>query len=74
MSGGIFSQVTQDEIRFDGFTVGGSSGSPIMNAAGEVVAIHRAGLQDGAGLAFAVPVRLAVPLFPAALRGELNLR
>ena len=74
MAGGIFSQVTPDEIRFDGFTVGGSSGSPILNAAGEVVAIHRAGLVEAAGLAFAVPVRLAIPLLPPAARAEAGIR
>ena len=74
MAGGIFSQVTPDEIRFDGFTVGGSSGSPILNASGEVVAVHRAGLAEAAGLAFAVPVRLAIPLLPAAALREAGLR
>jgi S1-C subfamily serine protease len=74
MAGGIFSQVTPDEIRFDGFTVGGSSGSPILNAAGEVVAIHRAGLVEAAGLAFAVPVRLAIPLLPPAALAEAGIR
>jgi S1-C subfamily serine protease len=74
MAGGIFSQVTSDEIRFDGFTVGGSSGSPILNASGEVVAIHRAGLAEAAGLAFAVPVRLAIPLLPQAALAEAGIR
>jgi pSer/pThr/pTyr-binding forkhead associated (FHA) protein/S1-C subfamily serine protease len=74
MAGGIFSQVTADEIRFDGFTVGGSSGSPILNASGEVVAIHRAGLAESAGLAFAVPVRLAIPLLPQTARTEAGIR
>jgi S1-C subfamily serine protease len=74
MAGGIFSQVTPDEIRFDGFTVGGSSGSPILNASGEVVAVHRAGLAEAAGLAFAVPVRLAIPLLPAAALRDAGLR
>ena len=74
MSGGIFSQVTEDEIRFDGFTIGGSSGSPILNAAGDVVGIHRAGLADAVGMSFAVPVRLVIPLLPADARGELGIR
>ncbi len=74
MAGGIFSQVTPDEIRFDGFTVGGSSGSPILNASGEVVAVHRAGLAEAAGLAFAVPVRLAIPLLPPAALREVGIR
>ncbi len=74
MAGGIFSQVTPDEIRFDGFTIGGSSGSPILNASGEVVAVHRAGLAEAAGLAFAVPVRLAIPLLPPAALREAGIR
>ena len=74
MSGGIFSQVRDDEIRFDGFTVGGSSGSPVLNANGEVVAIHRAGLAEAAGLGFAVPVRLAIPLLPPDARAEAGIR
>ncbi len=74
MSGGIFSQVTADEIRFDGFTVGGSSGSPILNAAGDVVGIHRAGLADAVGMSFAVPVRLVLPLLPADARAEIGIR
>ena len=73
MSGGIFSQVRADEIRFDGFTVGGSSGSPVLNANGEVVAIHRAGLAEAAGLGFAVPVRLAIPLLPPDARAEAGI-
>ena len=63
-----------DEIRFDGFTVGGSSGSPVLNANGEVVAIHRAGLAEAAGLGFAVPVRLAIPLLPPEARAEAGIR
>jgi len=64
MSAGIFSKVTDTQIQFDGFTIGGSSGSPIFNADGEVVAVHSSGLRDAAGLGFAVPVRLVLPLLP----------
>lgn len=74
MSAGIFSKVTSDVIQFDGFTVGGSSGSPIFNAGGEVVAVHRAGLRQAAGLSFAVPVGRVVPLLPPAARAELGLK
>lgn len=73
MSAGIFSKVTADQIQFDGFTVGGSSGSPIFNASGEVVAVHRAGLRDTPGLAFAVPIAKAVRLLPAPAKAELGL-
>jgi pSer/pThr/pTyr-binding forkhead associated (FHA) protein/S1-C subfamily serine protease len=73
MSAGVFSKVTADLIQFDGFTVSGSSGSPIFNADGEVVAVHRAGLREAAGLGFAVPVTLLVPLLPQSARTELGL-
>jgi len=73
MSAGIFSKVTSEQIQFDGFTVGGSSGSPIFNANGEVVAVHRAGLREAAGLGFAVPIRAVLPLLPAGAKAELGL-
>ncbi len=73
MNAGIFSKITQDRIQFDGFTITGSSGSPIFNAAGDVVAVHRAGLRDAVGLSFAVPVSLAQDLLPAEARRELGL-
>jgi pSer/pThr/pTyr-binding forkhead associated (FHA) protein/S1-C subfamily serine protease len=73
MTAGIFAKVTSETINFDGFTVGGSSGSPILNAKGEVVAIHRAGLREAAGLSFAVPIGKLLPLLPRAARTELGL-
>ena len=72
MSAGIFSKVTPTQIQFDGFTVGGSSGSPIFNADGEVVAVHAAGLREAAGLGFAVPVKLVLPLLPEEVRQEVR--
>jgi S1-C subfamily serine protease len=72
MSAGIFSKVTPDGIQFDGFTVGGSSGSPIFNANGDVVAVHRAGLAHAPGLGFAVPVSFALRLLPEDARRELT--
>ena len=73
MSAGIFSKVTAELLQFDGFTVGGSSGSPIFNANGEVVAVHRAGLREAAGLGFAVPIRAVLALLPPDARAELGL-
>lgn len=72
MSAGIFSKVTAEQIQFDGFTVGGSSGSPVFNADGEVVAVHAAGLKEAAGLGFAVPVRLVLPLLPEEAQREVR--
>lgn len=74
MSAGIFSKVEADRIQFDGFTIGGSSGSPVFNGDGEVVAIHYAGLEDVAGLGFAVPITKLIPFLPSAVRRELNIR
>jgi pSer/pThr/pTyr-binding forkhead associated (FHA) protein/S1-C subfamily serine protease len=73
MSAGIFSQVTTESIRFDGFTVEGSSGSPVFNANGEVVAVHRGSLRGATGLGFAVPVSKLIPLLPAAAKAELGI-
>jgi S1-C subfamily serine protease len=73
MSAGIFSKVTADVVNFDGFTVGGSSGSPIFNAGGEVVAVHRAGLREAVGMGFAVPIAKLTPLLPASAKAELGL-
>ena len=74
MSAGIFSKVTADRIQFDGFTVGGSSGSPVFNADGAVVAVHAAGLRGAVGLGFAVPVRFVVPLLPPDAKAERGLQ
>jgi S1-C subfamily serine protease len=74
MSAGIFSKIASDRIQFDGFTVGGSSGSPIFNGDGMVVAVHRAGVGGGPGLAFSVPVSRVISLLPADAKSELGLR
>ncbi|HEX9610665.1 MAG TPA: FHA domain-containing protein [Gemmatimonadales bacterium] len=73
MSAGILSRVTPDLIQFDGMTTGGSSGSPVFNANGEVISVHRAGLRLGPGFALSVPVRYAVSLFPPELKSRLGL-
>jgi len=74
MSAGIFSKVETERVQFDGFTVSGSSGSPIFNASGEVVAVHRSGLREAAGLGFGVPIDQLIPLLPAQVRAELGIR
>ncbi len=73
MSAGIFSKVTSEVINFDGFTVGGSSGSPVFNAGGEVVAVHRAGLREAVGMGFAVPMPKLIPFLPDEAKAELGL-
>jgi len=73
MTAGILSRVTADLIQFDGMTTGGSSGSPVFNADGEVISVHRAGLRQGPGFALSVPVRYAIPLMPPALRQRLGI-
>ncbi len=73
MTAGILSRVTADLVQFDGMTTGGSSGSPVFNANGEVVSVHRAGLRQGPGFALSVPVKYAIPLMPAGLRQQLAI-
>ena len=73
MTAGILSRVTSDLIQFDGMTTGGSSGSPVFNADGEVISVHRAGLRQGPGFALSVPVKYAIPLMPPTLRQRLGL-
>ncbi len=72
-SQGSFSKVTPELIQFGGFTIEGSSGSPVFNANGEIVAVHAAGLRQGPGLAFGVPVKFVIPLLPAEVKAELGL-
>lgn len=74
MTAGILSRVTADLIQFDGMTIGGSSGSPVFNANGEIISIHRAGLRQGPGFALSVPVKYAILLMPPALRQQLSLQ
>ena len=73
MTAGILSRVTLDLIQFDGMTTGGSSGSPVFNADGDVISVHRAGLRQGPGFALSVPVKYAIPLMPPTLRQRLGL-
>jgi pSer/pThr/pTyr-binding forkhead associated (FHA) protein/S1-C subfamily serine protease len=73
MTAGILSRMTADLIQFDGMTTGGSSGSPVFNADGEVISVHRAGLRQGPGFALSVPVKYAIALMPLALRQRLGL-
>lgn len=74
MSAGIFSKIGTTRIQFDGFSQGGSSGSPVFSATGEVVAVHFAGLKGTVGLGFAVPIARVVPLLPLEAKNELGIR
>jgi len=74
MTAGIFAKVTPEAINFDGFTIGGSSGSPIFNANGEVVGVHRAGLSEAVGMGFAVPITALRPFLPDEVRRELGFQ
>ena len=74
MTAGIISRANEDVIQFDGMTIGGSSGSPVFNADGEVISIHRAGLPQAPGFALSVPIRHAVPLLPLAVKQRLGVQ
>jgi S1-C subfamily serine protease len=74
VTAGIFSKVSSGLINFDGFSQGGSSGSPVFNASGEVVAVHYAGLKNAVGLGFAIPVAKVIGLLPGDAKGELGIR
>ena len=74
VSAGSFSRVAPDRIQFNGFTLKGSSGSPIFNANGEVVAVHKQGIEGVAGMSFAVPIARVIPLLPTDAKSELGLR
>jgi len=73
MFDGIISQTGPNWLRFGGTTFSGASGSPIFNAAGEVIAVHFGVLRDGPGLGFSVPMTRVRRWLPSAARRELNL-
>lgn len=73
MTAGIISRTTEDVIQFDGITIGGSSGSPLFNANGEVIAIHHAGLAQSPGFALSLPIKHAVAIMPLPLRERLGI-
>ncbi len=73
MSAGIISRATEDVIQFDGMTIGGSSGSPLLNADGEVIAVHRAGLPQAPGFGLSVPIKHIIAIMPVPLRQRLGI-
>jgi len=54
-------------------TIGGASGSPVFNANGEVISIHRAGLPQAPGFALSVPIKHPIPPFASTLRQKLGI-
>ncbi len=72
MFGGIVAQ-TGDWIRFSGATYAGVSGSPVFNAAGEVIAVHFGAPREGVGLGISVPMSRVRRWLPPEARTELGL-
>jgi V8-like Glu-specific endopeptidase len=73
MYAGIISKATSEYVQFGGTTFSGASGSPVFNAAGEVIAVHFGGLREGGGFGFSVPVGRVHRWLPAEARAELGL-
>ncbi len=78
MFAGIVAKATSEWIQFGGPSASGSSGSPVFNAEGQVIALHYGALADSAaegeatGLGFAIPITRARRWLPAAARAELG--
>ncbi|HVO34330.1 MAG TPA: FHA domain-containing protein [Gemmatimonadales bacterium] len=79
MFAGIIAKATSEWIQFGGPTASGSSGSPVFNAAGQVIALHYGALADSAaeggtpGLGFAIPIARARRWLPLTARNELGI-
>jgi pSer/pThr/pTyr-binding forkhead associated (FHA) protein/S1-C subfamily serine protease len=70
---GIISKMPGDWLQFGGTTLSGSSGSPIFNATGAVIAVHFGGYRGGPGVGFSVPVARVRRWLPADARAELGI-
>jgi len=73
MFAGIVAKSTPQAIEFGGSTVRGTSGSPMFNAQGQVIGMHRGGLSDGPVLGFSVPMSRVRRWLPADARAQLGL-
>jgi len=79
MFAGIVAKATSEWIQFGGPSASGSSGSPVFNAAGQVIALHYGALADAAaeggtpGLGFAIPIARARRWLPLSARNELGI-
>jgi serine protease Do len=72
-SRGIVGQVAPDAIVYDAQTTSGGSGAPVLNLAGDVIAINRATLPEFGGSNLGVPVRHALELL-SRVHAEAVLR
>ena len=70
ISSGVLGAVGAEQLQYTALTEVGSSGSPVFNIAGELIAIHLARLAKGNG---AVPVSQVRKLLPKELRKELGI-
>lgn len=70
---GAISQTTGEWIRFAGNTYSGSSGSPVFNVQGEVIAVHLGAPREGTGLGISVPMSKVRRWLPPEARTELGL-
>ncbi len=59
----------EDSIQTDAVIAPGSSGSPLINMAGEVVGINNAGVR-GVNIGFTIPINLVKKYIPRMLAGE----
>ncbi len=70
---GTISKAPGEWLQFSGTTLSGSSGSPIFNASGEVIAVHFGGYSGGPGVGFSVPVARVRRWLPNDARNELGI-
>lgn len=63
---GHIGDVTKTDVVFDALTTQGSSGGPLFNKSGEVIAVEYAMLEKFGGNSFAIPIRYALDLLKAA--------
>ena len=79
MFAGVIAKATSEWIQFAGSTDAGSSGSPVFDAAGAVIAIHYGafaapGVEGGTlPLGFAIPIARARRWLPPDAKAELGL-
>jgi len=66
---GHVGDTAENKIVYDAATTYGSSGGPVLNLAGEVIALNYAGLEQFAGVRFGIPVGLVHRLLTGRRRG-----